>query len=90
MRLNRSVSCAALGVKKAQQFLERVGIGGIPKERALPVHVYEIFVLELVQMMRQRGGGNIQLCADITRNHALRVCRKQQPHDTKAGLGPHG
>jgi hypothetical protein len=34
--LNRFVSGAAFGIKEAQQFLQRLGIGRIPEESALP------------------------------------------------------
>jgi hypothetical protein len=45
---DRLISSAALGVEKLQQFLQRLCVGGVAQEGALPPNLNESFVLELV------------------------------------------
>src|ERR1700683_2386055 len=52
LRLNGLVTRAALRVEKAQQILECVRIGRVPKERPLAAHTHQILVLEFLEMMR--------------------------------------
>src|ERR1035438_5512773 len=63
--LNRLVSCAALGIQKRQDLLQRFGIGRIPEKGAVPPDAGEVFAAELFQMMGQRGVGDSQFHLDI-------------------------
>src|SRR5215472_842046 len=89
-RFDSFVSGAALVEEEAEQFLQRAGVGCVPEKRALTADRDQVLVLQLVEMMRQCGAGNLQLAADIADHHTFRVSGKQQAHDTKTGLGAHG
>jgi hypothetical protein len=52
-RLDRFVAGAALGVKKAEQFLQRFRVGGVPEKGAVAAHRDQFLILELFQMMRK-------------------------------------
>ena len=54
------ISCKASGVRR------------VPQERALPPHLDQILVLELVEMMGKRGGGDFQLFLDVADHQSLR------------------
>src|SRR5947199_10101078 len=73
LRLNRLVAGAAFGIEEAEQLPQCVGIGRIPEIGAFPAHLHEVFVLELVEVMGQRGGRNVQLRAHVAGDHALRM-----------------
>jgi hypothetical protein len=49
LRLNCFVACAALGIQKAQQFRQRLGVRRIAQD--FPLHFHQIFVFQLVQMV---------------------------------------
>src|SRR3954447_23958837 len=89
LRLNRLVAAAAFGIEEAEQLPQRVGVGRIPEIGAFPAYLHEVFVLELVEVMGERGGRNVQLRAHVAGDHALRMRREQQPHDAKAWLRSH-
>src|SRR5437588_5508740 len=88
--LDGFISGAALGVKKAQQLFECVGVGGIPQERAFPADGHEFFVLEFFQVVGQSGAGNFQLASDLANHQSFRMSREQQPHDPEPWFGAHG
>src|SRR5258708_35300270 len=90
LRLDGFISGAALGVKKAQQLFECVGVGRIPQERSFPADGHEFFVLEFFQMVGQRGTGNFKLAPNLANYHSLRMSRQQKPHDPKPRFGAHG
>jgi hypothetical protein len=71
------VASAALGIQKLKQFLECVRICGVSEKGALSLHVDEVFRLELVEMMRQRGIGNFQLFLNLPGDEAFRVSGEQ-------------
>src|SRR6476661_900563 len=62
--LDSLVPRAALGIEKAEQFLQGFRIRRIPEERPFPLHAYEVFVLQLVQMMGKRRARDVELAAD--------------------------
>src|SRR5204863_9974720 len=47
------------------------------------------FILQLVQMMRQRRIRNVELNADIADDQALGMRGEQKLHDAQPGLGSH-
>src|SRR5215469_3653901 len=53
LRFQGSVPCATLGIKKLQQFLQRLGIRAIPQKRPFPLYDYQVLRFEFVEMMRQ-------------------------------------
>src|ERR1700722_13666692 len=71
LRLNSLVTRTALGVEKAQQILKCIRIGRIPEERPLTAHAHQVFVLEFVEMMRQRARGNVQFAPNLAHHQAL-------------------
>src|ERR1700733_5812026 len=65
LRLNSLVTRTALCVEKAQQILEGIRIGRVPKERPFAAHAHQVFVLQFVEMMRQRARGNVQFAPNF-------------------------
>src|SRR5581483_6614546 len=57
-------------------------------ERSLPLHANQVLVSELVQMMRESRGRNVQLRLDLIHNHSFRMGGKQRAQDPEPGLGP--
>ena len=66
-RFRRDGPCsgAALGVQKAEQFPERLGVSRIPEVLALATEADEIVTLQLVEMVRESRAWNAQLRSDI-------------------------
>jgi hypothetical protein len=52
--LERFTSSAALCIEELQKFLERIRVGRVAQESALPAHFNKAFILELIQMMGER------------------------------------
>src|SRR5260221_7670471 len=75
LRLNRFISGAALGVKKAQQLFERVYVSRIPQERSFPADAHQVFVLEFFQVVRQSGAWNFKLASNLAHYHSFRMSR---------------
>src|SRR5713226_3881279 len=90
LRLDSFISGAALGVKKAQQLFERVGVSRIPQECSFSADAHQVFVLEFFQVVGQGGAGNFKLAPDLPHHHSFRMSREQEPHDPKPRLGAHG
>src|SRR5271157_5508486 len=55
--LDGFVAGATLGIKKAEQLLQRLGVGGVPEESSVAADFHQVFVLELVEMVRERQLG---------------------------------
>ena len=70
------IACAALGVQEAEEFLQGFGIRGIPEKSSFPSDPNQIFVPQLVQMMRQCGARDAQLASDIADHQAIRMSRQ--------------
>ena len=65
-------------------------IGGVPEKRAFAAYLDKIFVLELFQMMRERGVGNAQFALNLADHQAVGMRGKEQLHDAEPRLGSHG
>src|SRR5258708_1936890 len=87
--LDGFISGAALGVKKAQQLFECVGVGRIPQERSFPADTHQVLVLEFLQVVGQRGAWNFKLAPNLANDHSARVSREQEPHDPEPWLSAH-
>jgi hypothetical protein len=83
------ISSAAFGIEELQQFLECYGVGRVPQKGAFTTHVHELFILQLLQMVRKRGIWNVQLGLDIAYDQTVGMSRKEQLHDSKAWFGAH-
>lgn len=90
IRLNGRVSRAALRIQKRQQFLQRSRVRGVPQKSSLAADSHWPFHLQLFQMMRERGSGDLQLAARITGDQSLRASCREQPEDPQARLSFHG
>src|SRR5216684_3155862 len=90
LRLKRLVAGAALGIKKLQNFAQRFSVGGVVQKRALALDLNELFILELVEMVRKRGAGDLELVLNFADHQPLRMRGKQQLHDPQARFGAHG
>jgi arsenate reductase (thioredoxin) len=60
------------------------------EERPLAPDPDQLLVPELLEVVRQGGGGNPQFLPDFAGHQALRVRREQQTDDAQPGLGAHG
>jgi len=72
---------AALGIQKAKQILERIGIRAIPEESALATNGDEFLISELVQVMGKRGIGYFEFRLDVSDYHTLWFGRHKKLHD---------
>lgn len=70
--------------------LKRVEIGGVAKEGAFALHSDEIFGFQFIEMMGERGIGDVKLFLDFSYHEALGMGGEQQLHDAQARLGAHG
>ena len=84
------VARAAFGIEEAEKILEGVGVGAIPEEGAFATHGDEVFVSELVEVVRERGIGDVDFGLDVADDHALGFSGHQKLHDAKARFGAHG
>src|SRR6266480_6451142 len=87
--LNGFAAGAALGVEKRQQLPQGLGIRRVTKIGALATHADQLLVLELVQVMGERGSGDAEFAADFVDDHAVRMRAEQQAHDPQPRLHPH-
>src|SRR6201981_863001 len=84
------VARAALGVEEAQDLFERFGIGGVAKERTLAGNADEGFVPQFVEMVGERGIGDVEFLLDFADHEAFGMRLQQELHDAQAGFGAHG
>ncbi len=77
------VAGTAFAEEKRQQLAQRFGVRGVPQEGAVAPDLHQAFVLQLVEMMREGGAGNVQFAADLADHHAGRVSGEEQLHDAK-------
>jgi hypothetical protein len=66
-------AAAAFAIEEAQEFLQRLGVGGIPEILPFPAHGEEVLVSEFLEMMGQCGPRDAQLRLDVPDHHALGV-----------------
>jgi hypothetical protein len=90
LRFKGFVAGAAFGVEKLQEFLQGFGVGGVTEESAFAFDENEVFVLQFVQMMGERGIGNVQLFLNVSHDETLGMSGEQELHDAKARLRAHG
>ena len=80
------VARAALGVQETEQFLQNGGVGGVPQKGAFAAYRDQILILELFQVVRQRGGRNVQFALDLANHHAIRMRGQKRAQDPQARL----
>lgn len=85
--LDGLVAQAALGIKKTKEILEAVAVHPVKQEGAVATHVDQFFVLQHVEVMRKRGGGDFELLADRTDHHPLGLSGEEQAQDPQPRLG---
>jgi hypothetical protein len=78
---------AAFLIEKIQDFAQRVGVRGIPKIGAFAADVDEADLLQLFQMVRERGSRNPEFLLDFAGDHTGWVGCQEQPENLEAGLG---
>lgn len=89
LRSDSLVSCATLRVEELEQVLKGIGVCGVVQESTLTLHAYEVFCLELVEMVRQSGIWNFQFFLNLTDDEALGMGGQQQLHDPQARFSAH-
>ena len=90
LRLQGFIAGAAFGIEKLQEFLESFRVGGVAEKGALAFDEDEVFVLQFVEVVRERGVGDVQIFLNVTYDEPLGMGGEQELHDAKAGLGAHG
>src|SRR5712664_786907 len=90
LRLERLVPRAALGIKKLHNVAQGIRVGDVMQKRALALDSHQIFILELVKMVRKRRAGDVELVLNLGDHESLGVRRKQQLHNAQPRLGAHG
>ena len=88
--LDGLVASAAFGVEELQEFLQGGGVGGVTKKRALAPDLDQALILQLVQMVGERGIGDFEFTLNFGDDQAFGMGREQQLHDSEAWLGSHG
>src|SRR5882762_5099708 len=71
----------ALFIQKAQNFAQRIGVRGVPQKSSVPSDVNQADLLQFFQMMRERGGGNVQLLLNLAGHRAGRMNRQEKTQD---------
>ena len=86
-RPDRLVSCAAFREQESQDVLQGLCVRGVAQERALPPDSHEAFVLQLVEVVRQRRRRNGEFRADLANHQPFGMCGQQQPDDAQPRFG---
>ena len=90
LELDGLVASAALGVEELQEFLQSGRVGGVSKEGTFTLDFNQAFILQLVEMVGERGVGDFEFTLNLADDQAFRMGGKQQLHDAEARLGSHG
>src|SRR5258707_3758010 len=90
LRIKRLIPCAALCIKKLHDVAQGIRVGDVMQKRALAFDPHQIFILELVKMVRKRGARDLEFVLNLGDDQAFRVRGKQQLHDAQPRLGAHG
>src|SRR5258708_39819912 len=86
-RRHRAAPGAALFIQKAQNFAQRVGVRGVPQKSSVSADVNQADLLQFFQMMRERGGGNVQLLLNLTGHRAGGMHREKKTQDGQTRFG---
>ena len=78
------VARAAFGVEEAEEILECANIGAIPEVGSFATHGDEVFVFELVEVVRERGIGDVDFGLNIADDQAFGFRGHEQLHDAEA------
>lgn len=84
---NGAGASAAFIVKKAQDFAQGIGAGGVPEKSALAADGHEADVLEFFQVVRKRGRGDAEFVLDFAGVHSVGMSGEKEPDDLQARLG---
>jgi hypothetical protein len=83
------IARAALGVEETEKSFEGFGVGAIPEVGAVAAHSDQVFVFQLVEVMRERGVGDVDLGLDIADDHAFGLSGHKELHDAEARFRAH-
>ena len=81
---------AAFGVEELKKVAQGVGVGGVAEEGAFAADGDEVLGLELVEMMGEGGGGDVEFVLNFAGEEALWMGGEEKLHDTEAGFRAHG
>src|SRR3989442_12761173 len=81
LRFDCLAAAATLGVQEAEKLLQAFRVGDIAQESAFPPHNDQLLVLQLIQIMGERGARNVQLGENVSDHKTLRVRGKQQAQE---------
>jgi hypothetical protein len=83
------VARTAFDVEEAEKIFEGTGVGAIPQVGSVAADGDEVFISEFVEVMRERGIGNVDLGLDVSDDHALGFSGHEE-HDTETRFCAHG
>src|SRR4051812_25917805 len=89
LRFDGLIAGTALGVEEAEQFAQPIGVSAVAQERTFASDLDQALMLQLLQMMRERGVRYLEFSADFTDYQAVRVGGEQQAHDAESRLRSH-
>lgn len=84
--IHRPVARAALRVEESEQLLQRGRVGAVADERAFALSEYKLVVLQLFEMVRQRGARDAGLDLDLADDEPVGMGGQQESHDAQPGL----
>lgn len=85
-RFDGLVAGTTLGIQESEEFLQRVGIGRVAQEGALPADSDETFVFEFVEVMGQRGRRDAHFRLNLANDHTFGVRGQKNTQNPQAGL----
>ena len=89
-RFDGFVARAAFGVEERKQLAQGIGVGPVAQEIAFARDADEALVFQFVEVMRERGTGDVELGLEFADDQAIGVGREQEPHDAQAGFSAKG
>jgi hypothetical protein len=79
---------AALRKQKRQEILEHIWVCRVAEKTSFALDVHQILVLELLQVMGNRGRLHSKFVLNLAGHHPVRVGSKKMVDNPEAWLGP--
>jgi hypothetical protein len=78
---------AAFFIEKIQDFSQRVGVRGIPKISAFSADIDEADLLQLFEVVGERGSRDTEFILELAGDHSGRVSGEEQAENLEARFG---
>ena len=87
LRLDYTGFGTALREKERQKALQHFRVRGIPQEAPFPLHINEVLVLQLLQVMRDGGRLHAEFILDLAGDQSFRMSPQEMIDNSQARLG---